>query len=84
MSQIKYLYVIKDLKSGFLEPFAHVNDGTATRFFADLVNTPNGPINLHPDDYELYRCAHYDSNSFNFTDDFEFICGGASCLSKAN
>lgn len=53
-------YSIYDRKGLFYgTPWFVVNDATAHRAFADLVNDPQSNINRHPDDYVLYCVGAY-------------------------
>lgn len=46
------------------KPCAAINTrGEALRSFRDEVNNPNGNINAHPTDYELWQVAEFDYNT---------------------
>lgn len=75
----KFLYVLKDLKVGFMDPFCAQNDGFAVRGFGDLVNNDSTLVGKHYEDFELYRIGEVDTDTMSIVPKFEFICGGASC-----
>lgn len=52
---MKNLYSIKDVKAGFITIFIAGNDLLALRYLNDDVNNPKSPLNIHAEDYELYK-----------------------------
>ena len=60
-----------------------MNDGTAQRWFAMLVNNPdpNFSVSFAPHDYELYKIGSFDSQTgkISASKELEFIVSG-ECL----
>lgn len=57
-------YSVYDVKASANEvPWFHRNDATATRYFTDLVNRPDHPYNLHPEDYSLWNVGYFSTDS---------------------
>lgn len=56
-------YSIYDRKGLFYAtPWFVVNDATAHRAFADLVNDPQSTVSRHPSDYVLFCVGSYDDD----------------------
>lgn len=57
----KNLYSVYDKKSQtYAHPIAEINDGTAQRSIMDLMQTtPQHPVSMHPEDYELVRIGRF-------------------------
>lgn len=61
---MKYsVYVIRDLKVGFMSPTVDHNDASAIRNFEHAVKNTSSLMNSHPEDYTLYRIGEFDSES---------------------
>lgn len=50
-------------------PYTFKTTGEAVRTFTDLVNRPdqNSQVFNHPEDFELFKIAEYESNTGEFT-----------------
>lgn len=57
------VYAVKDKAVGaFMAPFFVRSPGEAMRSFVDAVNDKASPFFRHPQDFELYYIAEFDSN----------------------
>lgn len=79
---INSLYAIRDIHSGFMQPMVDVNDETAKRNFAYMINNNPGVIAFRPADFELYLIGSIDSESGLLAPlvPCEFIVNGASVV----
>jgi len=58
---IKKICAVYDLKACmFLQPYFAVNAGDGIRAFGDAVVKGEGPISLHPSDYQLFDLGDFD------------------------
>lgn len=55
------MYVVHDLRCGYMSPFFEVNDDVALRKFASIVNSP-GMIADNPEDFALWRVGEFDAD----------------------
>lgn len=71
----KNIYSIKDVKVGYGIPFHSLSDATAVRELKVAVNAPKGTTIIAdcPEDFQLYRIGSFDTDTGEFTNDFEFI-----------
>lgn len=60
-------YAIRDSKCDFHTPTFSLNDASASRDFAMIVNQPDNLISFSPADFSLYRVGTFDSASGIFT-----------------
>jgi len=64
------LYAIFDTCSGIYEkPFFHTADDAVKREFQDVVNTPDHPINRHPEHYSVWRLGNFDNTTGKVIDE---------------
>lgn len=62
------IYAVRDAQTGYLSPFAEVNDGSAARGFEFAVLRQDDNLFFaSPMDYSLYRIADYDTVSGRVT-----------------
>lgn len=62
------IYAVRDAQTGYLSPFAEVNDGSAARGFQFAVLRQDDNLFFsNPMDYALYRIADYDTVSGRVT-----------------
>lgn len=65
---IQYIVVVKDTALGaYLTPFFSPGLGVAVRQFGDEVANPESPLNKHPEDYILFECGSFDTDTGQFT-----------------
>lgn len=57
------IYVMRDVKTGFLTPSFDSNDQTAIRNFAHAVCQPSSILAFQPKDFSLYKLGEYDTDS---------------------
>lgn len=57
------VYVMRDVKTGFLTPSFDSNDQTAIRNFAHAVCQPSSVLTFQPKDFSLYKLGEYDMDS---------------------
>lgn len=59
----KKVYSIHDTKAeAYIQPFFAQTDGLALRMFEDNVNNKDSQLNMHPEDFTLYRVGSWDDN----------------------
>lgn len=56
------VYVIRDVKVGFLTPTFDVNDQSAIRNFCHAVVSSDSILSTYASDFSLYRIGSYDSD----------------------
>ncbi len=78
------LYAIFDTCSGIYEkPFFHTADDAVKREFQDVVNTPDHPINKHPEHYSIWRLGNFDNTTGKVIDERnECLWQGVEALSQ--
>lgn len=57
------LYVMRDLKVGFLSPNVDSNDASAIRNFAHAIMSSQNVMHTHPQDFELYKLGTYETDT---------------------
>ena len=57
------IYVVRDLKTGFMTPTTDFNDASARRNFEHAVMQRNSLMYTHAEDYELFKIGQYDSDT---------------------
>lgn len=63
---IKRIFAVYDNKGEcYLTPIFEITTGSATRSFADAVNTPDHPFGRHPNDFALFEIATWDDSDAN-------------------
>lgn len=81
------VYGVRDKLSGFLTPTFDVNDAVALRNFeAAVLDMRAGNLfHSNPADYDLFRLAHFDSDSGSFSpcDPPEMIISGQAILLRS-
>ncbi|QCS36586.1 nonstructural protein [Capybara microvirus Cap3_SP_470] len=55
------IYCMKDVKTGFLNPFVEVNDDVAVRGFANAMMAPGTVYSNFSADFSLYKVGLFDS-----------------------
>ena len=73
------VYVIHDITAGiYTTPFYALNNQTALRTFAGVVNEPGSTIYQKPGDFRLYRIGSYEDTdaSLEIYKDLEYIGHG--------
>ena len=59
---MKYgIYVLRDIKTGYLGITLDQNDASAMRNFEHAMSKPDSLMNSHPEDISLYCLGMYDS-----------------------
>lgn len=58
-----YIYAIRDVRSGFLQPTFELNDAIATRNFHHACMNSDSVLFSHAADFALYRLGQYDPDS---------------------
>lgn len=78
------IYAIFDTCSGIYEkPFFHTADDAVKREFQDVVNTPDHPINKHPEHYSIWRLGAFDNLNGDVTDEAnECLWTGLEAISQ--
>nr|DAK07962.1 MAG TPA: DNA binding protein [Microviridae sp.] len=56
------LYSIKDAKTGFMTPVLEQGDAAALRNFSHAVNQPDSIMYAYPNDFSLFKLAHFDTD----------------------
>lgn len=56
------LYSIKDAKTGFMTPVLEQGDAAALRNFSHAVNQPDSIMHSYPNDFSLFKIAHFDTD----------------------
>lgn len=79
----KRLYAIRDNKASFWSPQEDMNNSTAIRNFAYLLNN-NQIVGFAPTDYDLYFVGEFDSDTGALipANPIEFVEHGASLVGK--
>lgn len=57
------IYSVRDVKTGFANPFVDVNDESAKRGFFFAFSQNSSIINFSPADFSLYKIGTFDSSS---------------------
>lgn len=81
----KFIFCLKDTKSGFMNPVTADNEAVAVRQFSLMVNDRAGTlVSSCPQDFELYQLASFDtlSGKLSVLDTPKFIVGGFSLVQK--
>lgn len=61
---MKYgIYVLRDIKTGYLGLTLDQNDAAAMRNFEHAMSKPESLMNSHPEDFSLYCLGVYDSET---------------------
>lgn len=76
------IYAIRDVHTGFLSPSVDMNDETAKRNFALMVNNNPGVIGFRPADFDLYHIGEFeaDTGAINAINPIRMIVNGASAV----
>lgn len=61
------LYSMRDAKTGFMSITLDQNDDSAARNFSHAVNTSDGILRTHAEDFSLYRLGAFDTDSGSIT-----------------
>lgn len=80
------LYSIRDNKSDFYAPRIEINQASAVRNFAQMVNTSGTLLNFSPSDFVLYEIGQFDSEkgiliSFDVA---KFVISGSDLIGVGN
>lgn len=63
----KHICAIRDRQmDAFMQPFFIPALGLAIRSFQDEIKNPEGQMNKHPEDYELYHLGNFDEETGQF------------------
>lgn len=54
------LYSMRDLKSTFMAPTVSMNDAVAMRGFESAIESAQGELFTHRNDFQLYRIGQFD------------------------
>ena len=78
------IYCIKDVKSGYMNPFYLQNDDIAIRSFKKAANeTQQNAVNDFPEDKELWYLGTFDSDTGIITGDMpKFLSRAIDCIVK--
>lgn len=57
------VYCIRDNRVGFLSPMVDQNDATAMRNFEHALSNLQTVLGTHPEDFDLYKIAVFDTES---------------------
>ena len=79
---IMELYCVKDVKSGYMNPFPMQNRGVALREFAASVMSRQGIFEKYPEDMEFWQIAEYDNDSGVITPKLEFVVSARDFLKE--
>lgn len=61
-------FTILDTKAGiYMAPYFAPNEALGIRTFKDLLNNPQTVMAKHPDDFALYFCGEYNTQSSELT-----------------
>ncbi len=79
------IYAIFDTCAGIYEkPFFHTADDAVKREFQDVVNTPDHPINKHPEHYSIWRLGSFDNLTGDIVDEAnECLWQGIEAISQS-
>lgn len=73
------LYSIFDSAvAAYMRPFTAMADGQAIRVFTDEARRAGSEINLHPQDYSLFKIGSFDDNAA------ELVPGPVRCIARAH
>lgn len=73
------IFAVYDVKAAaYLAPFTFMENGQAIRAFTDTVNDVSTMMSKHAGDFDLFRLGYFDDSSGEFTNDREFLIGGAA------
>lgn len=67
MAKLGVVAVRDRATDAYMNPFIVPSLGVAIRSFQDEVNNPQSPMNLHPDDYDLYHLGEFDQERGSLT-----------------
>ena len=78
------IYCIKDVKTGYMNPFYLQNDDVAIRSFKKAANeTQPNAINDFPEDKELWYLGTFDSDSGKIVgEEPKFLARAVDCIIK--
>ena len=57
------IFVMKDLKKGFMSPTVDLNEASALRTFHMAMIDDHSVIKVHHEDFALYKIGEFDSES---------------------
>lgn len=58
------IFAVKDRAlDAFMRPWFAQSTGQAMRMFTDEINNPQGEMNKHPDDYDLWHIGYFLDNT---------------------
>lgn len=64
--KLQILSVFDRKMNAYGDPFPAHTVAAAIRGFTDAVNDPKSPMHRHPEDYDLFHIAEYDTNNASF------------------
>lgn len=67
MNAMKVLAIRDRQLNAFMQPFFAPTIGTGIRAFADMLNDKQSEPAKHPEDYDLYHLADFDTTTGQFT-----------------
>lgn len=81
---MKYnMYVIRDVKTGFLTPTLDQNDDSAKRNFAYACNNAESLMYFAPNDYAIYCIGQYESDTAEIITEIpRIICQATDVIRK--
>lgn len=57
------IYSVRDVKVGFMAPYADQSEASAVRGFSYAINGNNGLMNFSPKDFDLYEVGLFDTDT---------------------
>lgn len=76
------VFCVKDDFLGFQDPFIDLHEGSATRRFEMMVNKKDSIFNIHPEHFNLYQIANFDTESGMYDNEQKFIVAGTSMIKE--
>lgn len=76
------LYAVRDAKTTFWPPQVEINEASAIRNFAQMINSGNGVAAFAPNDFDFYKVGEFDTEKgiVSATLPIELVCSGVSVV----
>lgn len=76
------IYSIKDKAMGYQQIFTAPNDYAGLRMFADTLNGGQNMLNMHPEDFQLYRLGELVEDTGEITPEIKFLEEASNLIKK--
>lgn len=76
------LYCLKDVKTGFINPFMQPSEAVAIRSIKGALMNPDDEICKFPEDFELWRLGYFNKKTGELTPELTHIANCSDLITR--